>query len=84
MREGGGEGGEGGEGVTHTLDEDPGSLVGAGGPLLELGQEVESVEGVHVLDVAEDDVLLALQSAGQHLRHKPRPAFLQNQSSFLL
>ena len=49
-----------GEGETHTFNEDAGCLVGGCGPLLQLWEEVESVEVIHVLDVAEDDVLLSL------------------------
>ena len=62
-----GGGGERGSRVTHTFNEDTSCLDCGCGPLLELRQEVESMEGVHVLDVAEDDVFFPLQSAGENL-----------------
>ena len=70
------------KGQTHTFNEDTGCLVGGCGPLLQLWEEVESVEGVHVLDVTEDDVLLSLQGARQNLRHKPRATFLSEKVAF--
>ena len=35
------------------------------------------MEGIHVLDVAEDNLLFPLQCTGEDLRDKPRPTFLE-------
>ena len=35
------------------------------------------MEGIHVLDVAEDDLLFPLQCTGEDLRDKPRATFLE-------